>query len=366
MEVKLCHKFLSQIIPSDGLYRILRSSIPLELKIDFTMTDILLRLIMPKIKTVFLLLTLTFLNLVGAQDKYPNRSIQLVTPLFPGTTLDFVARTFADRLTQVLKQSVIVLNKPGAGGTIAEQTVAKSVPDGYTLLIINSQHTFNPALYTTLPYDTLADFAGIAQIGDAPSVMVVPPKLGITTLKEFISLAKQNPGKLNYSSAGIGTTTHIGPAYLFSKADIDLVHVPYKGNEMLTDMLSGHIDAIVTPIAFVLQHIREGKVIAIAVTSRETLQPLPGVPTVEQAGGIADFQYSTYYGFVAPIKTPRTIINQLSAAIKQVTFEKEIKEKFSSQAIFPTYLGPTEFDAYIKADLERIGPFIKKIGATAN
>ncbi len=310
-----------------------------------------------------------FLFMAGiaySQDKFPSRPIQLVVPLAAGTTIDFVARAYAERLSQRLGQPVVVQNRPGAGGTIAGQFVAKSAPDGYTILIVNSQHTINPTLYRNLPYDTLSEFSGIAQIGEAPSLVVVHPKLGVRSLKEFVALAKQRPRQINYGSAGVGTTTHIGAAYFFSRAGIDLVHVPYKGGELIADMVAGRVEAMVVPVAFLLQYIKDGRLQALGVTTREPLQSPLEVPSIEQAAGLPGFQYATYYGFVAPAKTPKAIIDQLSRDIRQVTEEKELREKFAAQAIFPRDLGPADFDAFIRADLERIGPIIKSIGAESN
>lgn len=303
---------------------------------------------------------------VFAQDKFPSKSIQLVTPLAAGTTIDLVARTYAELLSPRLGQSVVVQNRPGAGGTIAGQSVAKAAPDGYTILIVNSQHTINPTLYKALPYDTLTEFAGIAQIGEAPSLIVVHPKVGARTLKEFIAAAKKAPGQINYGSAGIGTTTHIGAAYFAFRAGIELVHVPYKGGELVADMVAGRVEAMVVPVAFLLQHIKDGRLLALGVTTREPLKSPIEVPSVEEAAGLPGFQYATYYGFVAPAKTPRPIIEQLSREIRQVTADKALTDKFAALAIFPRDLGPADFDAFIRADLERIGPVIQAIGATAN
>ncbi len=305
-------------------------------------------------------------GVAAGQDKFPIKSIQLVTPLAAGTTIDLVARTYAELLSPRLGQSVVVQNRPGAGGTIAGQSVAKAAPDGYTILIVNSQHTINPTLYKSLPYDTLTEFAGIAQIGEAPSLIVVHPKVGARTLKEFIAIAKQKPGQINYGSAGIGTTTHIGAAYFASRAGIELVHVPYKGGELVADMVAGRVEAMAVPVAFLLQHIKEGRLLALGVTTRESLKSPIEVPSVEEAAGLPGFQYATYYGFVAPAKTPRPIIEQLSREIRQVTADKALTDKFAAQAIFPRDLGSADFDAFIRADLERIGPVIKAIGATAN
>lgn len=304
-------------------------------------------------------------TMTNAQEKWPAKPLQLVVPLAAGTTIDFVARMYAERLGQRLGQSIVVQNRPGAGGTIAAQAVAKAAPDGYSLLIVNSQHSINTALYTNLPYDTLADFAAVAMIAEAPSIIAVHPQLGVKTVAAFIELAKQRPGTINYGSAGVGTTTHLGAAAFAARAGVELVHVPYKGAELMTDLLSGRVQAIFVPVPFVLQQIRDGKLVALGVTSRESMQVPLSVPAVAQAD-LPGFQYSTYYGFVAPAKVPSAVLLQLSHEIRGITEEADVRERFVSQAMFPRALEPTEFERYIRADIARMGPLVKGAGAKAN
>lgn len=303
--------------------------------------------------------------LSNAQEKWPARPLQLVVPLAAGTTIDFVARMYAERLGRRLGQSVVVQNRPGAGGTIAAQSVAKSAPDGYSLLIINSQHSINTALYSSLPYDTLADFAPVAMIAEAPSVLAVHPQLGVKTVAAFIELAKQRPGRINYGSAGVGTTTHLGGAAFAARAGIELVHVPYKGAELMPDLLSGRVEAIFVPVPFVLQQIRDGKLVALGVTSRASMQVPLSVPAVAQTD-LPGFEYSTYYGFVMPAKVPNAVLQQLSSEIRGITEESEVRERFVSQAMFPRTLDPAEFERYIRADIVRMGPLVKGAGAQSN
>ncbi len=301
----------------------------------------------------------------SADEHYPNHPLQLVIPLAPGTTIDFIGRTYAERLTERLGQTVVVQNRPGAGGTIAAQSVAKATPDGYTLLIVNSQHSINPTLYHSLPFDTLRDFSGVAMIGVAPSVIAVHPSLGVTHLKDFVTLARQKPGQITYGSAGVGTTTHLGAAYFSSLAGISLVHVPYKGAELLTDLLAGRVQSIFVPLTYVLQQIREGKLVGLAMTTREPLREPIALPSVSETV-IPGFEYATYYGFVAGAKVPSTILEQLSGVIHQITDEPAIRARFSTLAFFGRHLGPAEFDAYIKADYERMDPVVRAAGASAN
>jgi tripartite-type tricarboxylate transporter receptor subunit TctC len=301
-----------------------------------------------------------------AQDKYPNKPVQMLVPLSTGTTVDIIARMYADKLSKRLGQSVIVQNRPGAGGTIAAQATAKSAPDGYTILMVNTQHSVNPALYRNLPYDTLRDFSGIAMVAESPALVYVNPGLGVRTLPEFIALAKQKPGTINYGSAGIGTATHLGGAYFASRAGIELVHVPYKiTSDLVADILTGRIQATFSPIAFLLAQVREGKLLALAVTSGERVALLPDVPTVSESG-ILGYESSTWYGFVAPTNTPRTVLEQLARAMRQITDEKEVQDRYAAQGIVPRSVILEDFDVFIRADVDKLGPLIKAIGAKAD
>jgi tripartite-type tricarboxylate transporter receptor subunit TctC len=302
----------------------------------------------------------------SAQERYPAKPVQMVVPLSPGTTVDIIARLYADRLTQRLSQTVIVQNRPGAGGTIAAQSVAASAPDGTTILMANTQHSVNPALYANLAYDTLRDFAGIAMVAEAPALVYVNPALGAKTLAEFIALAKAKPGTINYGSAGVGTATHLGGAYFASQAKIDIVHVPYKvTSDLVADIVTGRIQATFSPIAFMLAQVREGKLLALAVTSRARVPVLPEVPTVAEAA-IPGYESSTWYGFLAPARTARAIREQLARHLREISEEKEVKEKFAAQGIFPRSIELEDFDSFIREDVARLGALAKAVGAKAN
>lgn len=313
-----------------------------------------------------LLAALLCAGAASAQERYPNKPVQMLVPLSTGTTVDIIARMYADKLSQRLGQSVVVQNRPGAGGTIAALAVIKSAPDGYTILMVNTQHSVNPALYSKLPYDTLRDFAGIAMVAESPALVYVNPGLGVRTLPEFIALAKRKPGTINYGSAGIGTATHLGGAYFASRAGIELAHVPYKiTSDLVADILTGRIQATFSPIAFLLAQVRDGKLLTLAVTSRERVAVLPEVPTVSESG-IPGYESSTWYGFVAPAKTPRPVLAQLALEMKEITDRKESRDKFAAQGIVPHYIALEDFDAYLRADVKKLGSLIKAIGARAD
>ena len=293
---------------------------------------------------------------------YPTQPIRLVLPLSAGTTTDLVARLFAERLGQRLGQTVVVENRPGAGGTLAAQVVAKAPADGYTILLVNSQHAINPAAHSSLPYDTLRDFTGLAMVGEAPSVIAVPRELGVNTIGEFVALAKKKPAEINYGSAGIGSQTHLAGAYFASKAGISLTHVPYRsGSEVISDLVTNRIQSVFVPAPFVMAQIQEGKLKALAVTGTQRLPMLKEVPTVSESV-IAGYEFSTWFGFVAPAKTPAPIVALLAKTIQGIAEEPATKQKFLEQGLTSRTMVQRDFDVYIKSEIERLGPIAKSSG----
>ncbi len=313
-------------------------------------------MITKNVAMIALMAALVFAVPAGAQnapDGYPSRPIRLIVPLSPGTTTDVVARTVADRLSRELGQSVIVENKQGAGGTLAAKVAAMSAPDGYTIMMVNSQHSINPAVYQTLPYDTVKDFAGLALVAEAPSAVVVSPQLGVKTIKEFIALAKERPNTINYASSGIGSQTHLAGAYFASQAGIGMVHVPYRdSSQVIADLLAGRVQATFAPVAFLLGQIQEGKLLALAVTSREGITTPVKIPSVSEQG-IPGYEYTTWFGFLAPAKVPTLVVGRLAQALQRAANTPEVKDKLSGLGIVPRTLALTEFDEYIKADINK-------------
>lgn len=288
-----------------------------------------------------------------ADNDYPTRPIRMIVPLSPGTTTDLVARTIGEQLSRELKQPVIVENKQGAGGTLAARVVATSAPDGYTILMVNSQHTINPAVYKNLPYDTLKDFAGLALVAEAPSAVIVSLKLGVSTLKQFIAFAKQHPNTINYASSGVGSQTHLAGAYFASQAGISMVHIPYSdSSQVIPDLIAGRVQVSFVPLAFVLGQVKEGKLLALAVTSRDGIQTPVKAPSVSEAA-IPGYEYSTWFGFLAPSKVPQPILDRLAAALQKAANMADVRKKLSRVGIFPHTLILRKFDEYIKADLEK-------------
>jgi tripartite-type tricarboxylate transporter receptor subunit TctC len=301
-----------------------------------------------------------------AQDSYPSRTVTLVTSVSAGMTSDIIARIFADKLTRRMGQPVIVQNMPGGGGTVASRFVAAAPADGYTLLTVNVGHSVNPFLYKNLPYDTLRDFAGVALIAESPIVVLVPASLGVRTLKDFIALAKQKPGTINYPSAGIGTVTHLAGALFASLAGIDLVHVPYKTMSTITaDLLGGRVQAAFFPPGAVLAQIQEGKLLTLGVSTPEPMREPFVVPSVRQEVNI-DYIISNWNGIVAPAKTPPAVLERLAGHIQQVAQDEEVKEKYKSFGLVSRTVLLRDFDAYLKEDMERLGPVVKASGAGVN
>ena len=295
-----------------------------------------------------------------AQDHYPSRLITIIAPITAGTTIDILARLYADKLSKRFGQQVVVVNRPGAGGLIAAQAVASSPPDGYTLIFVNSGHTILGALNKNLPFDPVRDFAGVSLVGEAPTIVTVPPALDVSNLKEFVARAKARPGTINYGSAGIGTATHLAGAYFALKTDTDLVHIPYTVSAtIIADMLGGRIQASFVPAAFVLPLLQDGRLRALAVSAKEPVTDPIRIPTALSQG--IDYQNATWYGILAPAKTPKSVLQSLSQAISEVGKDPELQAKIRVQGIDPRDIELEKFDLHIQADMARLDPLLKAI-----
>jgi tripartite-type tricarboxylate transporter receptor subunit TctC len=291
------------------------------------------------------------------EELYPSRLIIIVAPITGGTAIDILARLYADKLAKRFGQQVVVANRAGAGGLIGAQAVASSAPDGYTLLFANSGHAILGTLNKNLPFDPVADFAGVSLVGEAPAVVVVPPSLGVSSLREFVALAKSKPGEINYGSAGIGTSTHLAGAYFALKAGIDLVHVPYTVSAtIIADLLGGRIQAAFVPMAFVLPLLQDGRLTALAVGAKD---PIIAIATALSQG--IDYEYATWYGVLAPGKTAKEVLKTLSQAIAEAGKDPELQAKLRVQGIEPRDIRVEAFDAHIRNDMARIAPLLKSI-----
>jgi tripartite-type tricarboxylate transporter receptor subunit TctC len=260
----------------------------------------------------------------------------------------------------LLGQQIVVMNKPGAGGLIAAQSVANAAADGYTILFANSGHAILGFLNQNLPFDPVKDFAGITMIGVAPAIVVVPSALGVANLKEFIDLAKSKPGQLNYGSAGIGTATHLAGAYFAAQNNIDLVHVPYTvSSAIISDMLGGSIQASFDPLAFVLPFLQKGNLRGLAVAADKPIAAPVAIPTAISQGD--DYRYATWYGILAPRKVPPPVLKTLADAMTKASEDPDLQRKIHAQGIDPQIVNLAAFDSYIKDDILRLTPIVKGI-----
>jgi tripartite-type tricarboxylate transporter receptor subunit TctC len=288
-----------------------------------------------------------------AQAGYPTRPIKIIAPVQPGGGVDLVARTIADRLGPVLGQPIVVDNQSGGGGIVGSLATARAAPDGYTLMVgYVGTHGTNPAV-RKLPYDALKDFTPIAMVGGTPNILVVPPSLPVATLAEFVRYAKANPGKLSYGSSGQGTLTHLAMEQLKIAADVDLVHVPYRGiGPAFVDILGGQTQAMFPGLAAALPHIKAGKIKPLAVTGLKRHPLVPEVPTFEESG-YKGFDGVQWYGIVGPANLPPAIVKRLNEEIDHLLATPELRERLSGEALEPMPMSPEQFGQYMRDDIAR-------------
>jgi len=301
---------------------------------------------------------------LGAQAAYPDKPVKIIIGFPAGGPLDAHARLMTDRLQALLGQPVIVDYKAGAGGSVGAEFVAKSPADGYTLLLANTgTMVINPALYAKLGYSTLKDFAPVARTAQQPLAMVVNPGVEAKTLGEFIALARKNPGKLNYGSAGNGGISHLVPEMFKQATGIFMVHIPYRGSApAFTDLMGGQVQFMAESIPQAASYAKQGRVRALAVTGAKRNPALPEVPTMAEAG-VKDFEVVGFYGILAPAGTPRDVVAKLGDAFRQTLDTPEIRNKMVSQGADPAFLGPDAFTAQLQRELPRWADAVKRSGA---
>jgi len=306
------------------------------------------------------LLLAAFVTAVHAQD-FPAKPVRIVVPWPPAGNVDITARTVAPALGEALGQQVIVENRAGAGGIIAAETVANAPKDGHTLLLVSSSITVLPAMHQ-LPYDTIKSFAPIAMLASAPNVVTGHPSLPANSLKELIGLAKKQPGKLQYASAGIGTFPHLGGELFKLTAGIDLLHVPFKGSApALIDVVGGHTQLTFATIPSSLTHIRSGKLKVFGVGGTQRNALIPEVPTVDEAG-LPGYAAANWNGILAPAGTPPAIIARLHKEISEIQDMPEMQKQFAAEGADVVRMSPTEFAAYIASELAKWGRVVKEAG----
>jgi tripartite-type tricarboxylate transporter receptor subunit TctC len=304
------------------------------------------------------------LSCLAVAQTFPVKPIRLVIGFPAGGPLDQHARLLSDKLQGVLGQPIVIDYKSGAGGTVGAQDVMKAAPDGYTLMLANTGvMVINPALYTKLPYATLKDFVPIARTAMQPLALLVNPNLPVTSLKEFVAYTRSKPGQINYGSAGNGGISHLVPEMFKTATGLFMVHIPYRGSApAFTDLMAGQVQFMAESIPQAANYHKQGKVRALAVTSRERNPALPDIPTVMEAG-IKNFEVVGFYGFLAPAGTPKDIVAKLSDAFRQVLSMPEIRSRMTSQGADPAFLGSADFTSFLTAEMPRWNEVVTKSGA---
>jgi len=302
-------------------------------------------------------------NLAQAQG-FPTRPIKIVIGFPAGGPLDLHARLLADRLGQILGQTVLIDYKAGAGGTVGAQEVMRANPDGHTIMLANTGvMVINPAVYGKLPYATLRDFVPIARTAMQPLALLVNPSVPVQTLPEFLAYLKARPGKVNYGSAGNGGISHLVPEMFKTATGTFMVHIPYRGSApAFADLMAGQVQFMAESIPQAAMYHKQGRVRALAVTSRERNPALPDIPTAMESG-IKDFEVVGFYGFLAPIATPREVVQRLSEAFKQVLNTPEIRDKMIAQGANPAFLGFDDFHRFIAQEAPRWAQAVQRSGA---
>ncbi len=306
---------------------------------------------------------------IHAQTAWPNRPVRIVVPFAPGGTTDLLARAVAPELTKAFGQPFLVENRAGAGGNVGAEVVAKSAPDGYTLLMGTvGTHGINRALYPKLPYDPIADFAPITLVAGVPNVMVVNADaaraLNINNVQDFIKLAKSRPGRLNMASSGNGTSIHLAGELFKSQTGVFMTHIPYRGSgPALLDLTAGQVDVMFDNLPSAMPLIKAGKLKALAVTSATRSGALPDVPTIEEAAGLKGFEATSWFGLLAPAGTSADTVNRIQQEVARALATPAIKEKMLAQGAIPSGNTPAQFAALIDAEHKKWAQVVKVSGA---
>jgi tripartite-type tricarboxylate transporter receptor subunit TctC len=296
-----------------------------------------------------------------AQD-YPNKNVRVIVPFGAGGPADVYARVLAHHLSAALKQNFVVEDRPGAGSIIGTNEVAKSAPDGYTLLVMSNTHTTNESLVPKKPFVLMRDFLPITAINYSDVMMVVNPKLGVKNLKEFIALAKSKPGQLNYASSGTGTPYHMAAELFKAMTGTNIVHVPHKtSGDMRSSVLGGHVQMMFDAITVQAPNVRTGKVVALGTSGKKRTNVLPNVPTIDEAG-VPGYESTIWLGLMAPAKTPKAIIDKLNAEAVKAMNLPEVKAAWAKQGAVPMPMTPAQFDKYLRADIEKWAKVVKMAG----
>jgi tripartite-type tricarboxylate transporter receptor subunit TctC len=315
---------------------------------------------------VLLALTLCWLHPGSAAAQgYPSKPVKVIVPFGAGGPADVFARVLAQHLSESLKQNFIVENRPGAGAIIGTDAVAKSAPDGYTLLLMSNTHTTNESLIPNKPFQLMRDFVPISPINYSDLLMVAHPGTGVKNLRDFIALAKSKPGALNYASSGPGTPYHMAGELFKAMTGTDIVHVPHKSSgDMRSSVMGGHVQMMFDAITVMAEGVRSGQLVALGTTGKQRSTVMPEVPTVAEAG-VPDYEATIWLGLMAPKGTSQEIVDKLNAEIAKVMTRPDVKENWAKQGAVPMPMSPAAFDKYLRADIEKWAQVVKVSGAKA-
>jgi tripartite-type tricarboxylate transporter receptor subunit TctC len=323
-------------------------------------------LVKPILLRIVLCVFAAAMSLTAKAADYPTRPVRVIVGLTAGSGVDVMARIVGQKLAEATGQPFIIENRPGAGSNIATRFAAQAAPDGYTLFVATVANAINATLYKDLQFDVLRDFSPVILAATAPNLLIVNPQVPAKTVKEFIELAKKQPGKLTIGSSGIGTSPQMTGELFRRRAGIDIVPVPYKGGpEATTALLGGQIDCLFAITSTALPHIEAGRLRPLAVTSRSRSPLLPKVPTVSESG-LPGFEAVTWFGFTVPTGTPRNIIDRLNVEVGKVLAMPDVKQKLALQGIDVAGGTPEQFAAYMRDEFVKWGRLVKESGATVN
>jgi tripartite-type tricarboxylate transporter receptor subunit TctC len=305
-------------------------------------------------RTVLSFALLTSLSITNAAaQQFPSRPVRMVVPLTAASGADIAGRIVGRQLTDAWKQTVLVDNRPGAGGQIGTHMVVRAAPDGYTLLVQSSSHAVNPAIYKNLPYDSLKDLADVASLGSAPYAMVTAPSGPYRPLKNLIDAARAKPGEIPYASAGVGTSTHLTGEYFAQASGVKMLHVPFKGSaEALADVSAGRVAFYMAPINTAIGLIKENRLAVLGVATSKRISMLPSVPTIAEQG-MAGFEMDVWFGVWAPAATPRPVLQKLASDIRTAMDMQEVREQYAKLGIEPSTLSLDAFARFVRAEMKK-------------
>jgi tripartite-type tricarboxylate transporter receptor subunit TctC len=307
-------------------------------------------------------LTLALGAATAPAQNYPAHPVKVIVPYAVGGSADVYGRVLAAKLSETMGQPFVIENRPGGGAVIGTDAVAKSAPDGYTLLVMSNTHTVNETLIQKKPYDLMRDLAPITGINSQDLLLVAAPKVKANNLREFIALAKSQPGKLNYASSGPGTPYHMAGELFKHMAGVDIVHVPHKGSDQArTAVLGGQVDMMFDAISTIVSQVRAGKLKALGTTGKSRSTVTPDIPTVAEAG-VPGYEATIWLGLMAPAATPKPILERLSAEVKKVIHAPDVKNNWAKQGAVPMDMSPEEFGKFVRADIAKWAKLVKDTG----